>query len=49
MAAAEVNVSYIAGHLGINQPLVAALTTQPMVELVSTLLQAKANFMSPLP
>ncbi|KAL9476165.1 hypothetical protein ACSS6W_006006 [Trichoderma asperelloides] len=42
MAAADVDVGYIAGHLGLDQPVVAALTTQPTVELVTTLLQAVA-------
>ncbi|KAM0447822.1 hypothetical protein ACHAO4_008566 [Trichoderma viride] len=42
MAAAEVDVAYIAGHLGLDQPVVASLTTQPTVELVTTLLQAVA-------
>ncbi|EHK44644.1 hypothetical protein TRIATDRAFT_220313 [Trichoderma atroviride IMI 206040] len=43
MAAAEVDVAYIAGHLGLDQPVVASLTTQPTVELVTTLLQAVAQ------
>ncbi|PTB38500.1 hypothetical protein M441DRAFT_112588, partial [Trichoderma asperellum CBS 433.97] len=42
MAAADVDVGYIAGHLGLDQPVVAALTAQPTVELVTTLLQAVA-------
>ncbi|KAM0478913.1 hypothetical protein ACHAPX_004891 [Trichoderma viride] len=42
MAAAQVDVAYIAGHLGLDQPVVASLTTQPTVELVTTLLQAVA-------
>ncbi|POR33843.1 Nucleoprotein TPR [Tolypocladium paradoxum] len=40
MAAAEVDVGYIAGHLGLDQPAVLALTTEPTVDLVSALLQA---------
>lgn len=42
MAAADVDVGYIAGHLGLDQPAVAALTTEPTVDLVSALLQAVA-------
>ncbi|KAM0254680.1 hypothetical protein ACHAQJ_006530 [Trichoderma viride] len=42
MAAVDVDVGYIAGHLGLDQPVVAALTTQPTVDLVATLLQAVA-------
>lgn len=42
MAAADVDVGYIAGHLGLDQPVVAALTTQPTVDLVATLLKAVA-------
>lgn len=40
MAAADVDVGYIAGHLGLDQPLLAALTTEPTIDLVATLLQA---------
>ncbi|KAL7920268.1 hypothetical protein ACQKWADRAFT_298994 [Trichoderma austrokoningii] len=43
MAAAEVDVAYIAGHLGLDQPVVASLTTQPTVELVTALLKAVAS------
>ncbi|KAL6853205.1 hypothetical protein J3F83DRAFT_513795 [Trichoderma novae-zelandiae] len=42
MAAADVDVGYIAGHLGLDQPVVATLTTQPTVDLVATLLKAVA-------
>ncbi|PHH89528.1 hypothetical protein CDD83_5835 [Cordyceps sp. RAO-2017] len=42
MAAADVDVGYLAGHLGLDQPVVAALTTEPTVDLVSTLLRAVA-------
>ncbi|KAK0766548.1 hypothetical protein N5P37_000273 [Trichoderma harzianum] len=42
MAAVDVDVGYIAGHLGLDQPVVATLTTQPTVDLVTTLLQAVA-------
>ncbi|RFU81256.1 tetratricopeptide, mlp1 mlp2 [Trichoderma arundinaceum] len=42
MAAVDVDVGYIAGHLGLDQPVVATLTTQPTVDLVATLLQAVA-------
>ncbi|UNI18014.1 Protein mlp1 [Purpureocillium takamizusanense] len=42
MAAADVDVGYVAGHLGLDQPIVTALTTEPTVDLVSTLLRAVA-------
>ncbi|KAL3962839.1 hypothetical protein ACCO45_004362 [Purpureocillium lilacinum] len=42
MAAADVDAGYIAGHLGLDQPVVTALTTEPTVDLVSTLLRAVA-------
>jgi hypothetical protein len=42
MAAADVDVGYVAGHLGLDQPVVTALTTEPTAELVATLLQAVA-------
>ncbi|XP_044715102.1 TPR/MLP1/MLP2-like protein [Hirsutella rhossiliensis] len=42
MAAADVDVGYVAGHLGLDQPVLAALTTEPTVDLVATLLQAVA-------
>lgn len=42
MAAADVDIGYIAGHLGLDQPLLASLTTEPTVDLVSALLQAVA-------
>ncbi|KOS22163.1 Nucleoporin nup211 [Escovopsis weberi] len=40
MAAAGVDVGYIAGHLGLDQPVVVSLTTEPTVDLVSALLRA---------
>ena len=40
--AAAVDVGYIAGHLGLDQPVVTSLTTEPTVDLVTTLLQAVA-------
>ncbi|UKZ82984.1 hypothetical protein TrVFT333_010785 [Trichoderma virens FT-333] len=43
MAAVDVDVGYIAGHLGLDQPVVATLTTQPTADLVATLLQAVAT------
>lgn len=43
MAAADVDIGYIAGHLGLDEPVINSLTTQPTVELVSQLLQAVAN------
>ncbi|KAM5341605.1 hypothetical protein ACJ41O_014636 [Fusarium nematophilum] len=43
MAAAAVDVAYIAGHLGLDQPVLTALTTEPTVDLVATLLQAVAT------
>lgn len=42
MAAADVDVGYLAGHLGLDQPVLATLTTEPTAELVSALLQAVA-------
>ncbi|KJZ74572.1 hypothetical protein HIM_05922 [Hirsutella minnesotensis 3608] len=42
MAAADVDVGYVAGHLGLDQPVLAALVTEPTVGLVTTLLQAVA-------
>lgn len=42
MAAADVDVGYVAGHLGLDQPVLAALATEPTVDLVSTLLRAVA-------
>lgn len=42
MAAADVDTGYIAGHLGLEQPVLTGLTTQPTIDLVSTLLQAVA-------
>ncbi|ODA80878.1 hypothetical protein RJ55_03838 [Drechmeria coniospora] len=43
MAAADVDIGYIAAHLGVDEPAVAALTTEPTVDLVSVLLQAVAS------
>ncbi|KAI9150240.1 Nucleoporin nup211 [Paramyrothecium foliicola] len=40
MAAADVDVGYLAGHLGLDQPVLATLTTEPTVDLVTALLQA---------
>lgn len=42
MAAAGVDVGYVAGHLGLDQPVLTTLTTEPTAELVATLLQAVA-------
>lgn len=42
MAAADVDVGYVAGHLGLDQPVVTTLTTEPTAELVATLLRAVA-------
>lgn len=42
MAAAGVDIGYIAGHLGLDQPVVTTLTTEPTADLVSTLLLAVA-------
>ncbi len=42
MAAAEVDVGYIAGHLGLDQPVLTSLTTEPTTDLVATLLRAVA-------
>ncbi|KAJ3496669.1 hypothetical protein NLG97_g2487 [Lecanicillium saksenae] len=43
MAAAAVDVGYLAGHLGIDQPVLTTLTTAPTVDLVAVLLEAVAN------
>ncbi|KAF4460417.1 hypothetical protein FALBO_12811 [Fusarium albosuccineum] len=40
--AAAVDTGYIAGHLGLDQPVIATLTTEPTADLVATLLQAVA-------
>ena len=40
MAAADVDVGYIAGHLGLDQPVITSLLSEPTVELVRQLLQA---------
>ncbi|KHN95909.1 filament-forming protein [Metarhizium album ARSEF 1941] len=42
MAAAGVDVGYVAGHLGFDEPVLTTLTTEPTAELVVTLLQAIA-------
>jgi nucleoprotein TPR len=42
MSAADVDVGYIAGHLGLDQPVITSLTTEPTAELVATLLKAVA-------
>lgn len=42
MAAADVDVGYIAGHLGLDQPVITNLTTEPTPELVATVLKAVA-------
>ncbi|OAQ74244.1 TPR/MLP1/MLP2-like protein [Pochonia chlamydosporia 170] len=43
MAAAGVDIGYIAGHLGLDQPVVTTLITEPTAELVATLLKAVAG------
>lgn len=40
MAAAAVDFGYLAGHLGLDQPVLTTLTTAPTVDLVAILLQA---------
>ena len=40
MAAADVDVAYLAGHLGLDQPVLVNLTTQPTPDLVAAVLQA---------
>ncbi|XWW97468.1 hypothetical protein V2A60_005450 [Cordyceps javanica] len=40
MAAAAIDVGYLAGHLGIDEPVLTTLTTEPTVDLVAILLQA---------
>ena len=42
MAAADVDIGYVAGHLGLDEPVLTNLTSQPTAELVSTLLNAIA-------
>lgn len=42
MAAADVDLGYIAGHLGLDQPVLTTLTTEPTVQLVANLLSAVA-------
>jgi nucleoprotein TPR len=42
MAAATVDVGYIAGHLGLDQPVIASLAAQPSADLVTQVLQAVA-------
>ena len=42
MAAAGVDAGYIAGHLGLDEPVITSLMTDPTAELVATLLQAVA-------
>ena len=42
MAAADVDVGYIAGHLGLDQPVLTSLTSQPTIDLVAQVLQAVA-------
>lgn len=36
------DIGYVAGHLGLDQPIIASLTTEPTVELVNIILQAVA-------
>lgn len=43
MAAADIDVGYVAGQLGLDQPVVSTLATAPTVELVSLLLHAVAS------
>lgn len=40
--AAAVDIGYVAGHLGLDQPVLTTLTTEPTADLVATLLQAVA-------
>ncbi|PHH60967.1 hypothetical protein CDD81_982 [Ophiocordyceps australis] len=42
MASADVDVGYVAGHLGLDQLAITTLTTEPTVDLVSSLLRAVA-------
>lgn len=42
MAAADVDIAYVAGHLGLDQPVIASLTTEPTVDLVNIILKAVA-------
>ncbi|RCI16838.1 hypothetical protein L249_3038 [Ophiocordyceps polyrhachis-furcata BCC 54312] len=43
MAAPTFNLGYVAGHLGLDQPLLTALTTKPTAQLVFDLLKAVAT------
>jgi nucleoprotein TPR len=38
--AVAVDAAYVAGHLGLDEPIITSLTTAPTVELVASLLQA---------
>lgn len=42
MAAADIDVGYIAGHLGLDEPVLSSLVSEPTIDLVATLLQAVA-------
>lgn len=42
MAAADIDVGYIAGHLGLDQPVLTSLITEPTIDLVALLLQSVA-------
>ena len=42
MAAADVDIGYVASHLGLDQPVLTSLTTSPTSNLVATVLQAVA-------
>lgn len=43
MAAADVDTGYVASHLGLDEPVVQAVTTEPTADLVATLLRAVAT------
>lgn len=43
MAAADVDIGYIAGHLGLDQPVLTSLTTEPTADVVAAVLQAVAS------
>lgn len=43
MAAPDLDIGYVAGHLGLDQPVIATLSTAPTVDLVAAVLRAVAN------
>ncbi|CEJ80105.1 Putative Filament-forming protein [[Torrubiella] hemipterigena] len=43
MAAPDLDIGYVAGHLGLDQPVIATLATEPTADLVAAVLRAVAN------